>query len=104
MAVAGNNHYPCIIYLREQGNPIGKIENINLIRQQRMEWIKNHNTHENEICKNNCIDVCVDYNNKWEMLHTDGLKSEKQKDTHVKEQQGKEQITTQEKGYGTQQT
>ena len=64
MAIAQGLHFPCIIYMREGGDPIGKVgENM---RQERAEWIKNNNTHCNEICKKNCLDVCVDFNNKFQ--------------------------------------
>jgi len=64
LAIAGNYHFPCIIYLRERGNPIGKMnENF---RQERFEWFKRHNSYQDDICKQNCLDVCVDYNNKVE--------------------------------------
>jgi len=63
MAIAGDYHFPCIIYMREGGNPVGKVgENM---RQERLEWMKKHNTHKDIICKNNCLDVCIDYNNKF---------------------------------------
>ena len=67
MAVAGNKHYPCIIYLREGGAAIGEVGPH--MRLERREWMANQNTHENYICKNNCLDVCVDYNNKWRAFH-----------------------------------
>ena len=60
MAVAGDYHYPCIIYMREQGKPIGKISKN--VRKERFEWVKRHNAHEDPICKKNCLDVCIDYN------------------------------------------
>ena len=67
MAIAGDYHFPCIIYMREQGNPIGKVgENM---RQERLEWMKNHNTHTDQICQKNCLDVCIDYNNKFRDTH-----------------------------------
>lgn len=62
MAVAGDYHYPCIIHLREGGKPIGKVyENV---REQRQAWFVLHDTHKDPICRKNCLDVCVDYNNK----------------------------------------
>lgn len=64
--VAGDQHFPCIIYLREGGEPIGKIGPN--MRQERINWALNHNTHEDFICKNNCLDVCIDHNNKVEEL------------------------------------
>lgn len=67
MAVWGGKHYPCIIYLREGGKEVG-IVNHNM-RQERLVWATTHNTHEDKICHNNCLDVCVDYNNKVRELH-----------------------------------
>jgi len=65
MVIAGDNHFPCIIAMREGIKPIGSIKGKTMkeIRQERKEWIDNHNTHDCSICKNNCLDVCVDYNN-----------------------------------------
>lgn len=62
MAVAGKWHFPCIIYLREGGEPIGKIGET--MRQERFDWYKNKDTSTDRICKGNCLDVCRDYNNK----------------------------------------
>lgn len=62
MAVLGGKHFPCIIYLREQGYPIGSMDEN--FRQQRLAWYKNHDCFEDSICRKNCLDVCVDYNNK----------------------------------------
>jgi molybdenum cofactor biosynthesis enzyme MoaA len=61
-AILNDYHFPCIIYLREQGKPIGKV-NSNM-RSERIEWFKTHNTHTDIICRKNCLDVCVDHNNK----------------------------------------
>lgn len=62
MAVEGNKHYPCIIYLRERGEAIGKVGPF--IRKERLDWYGQHNTHADPICQKNCLDVCVDYNNR----------------------------------------
>lgn len=71
MAILGGKHFPCVIYMREQGTPVGKVdftvspeESIRKIRQERLEWIRTHDTHNDPICKKNCLDACVDYNNK----------------------------------------
>lgn len=61
---AGMWHFPCVIYFREQGEPIGKLSHN--MRQERIEWIKRTDTHLDPICKSNCLDVCVAYNNKAE--------------------------------------
>lgn len=61
MAVWNNEHYPCIIYLREQGKAIGEI-NKNT-RHDRHKWYQNHDSFNDEICKKNCLDVCIQFNN-----------------------------------------
>lgn len=68
MAVAGGKHYPCIIYLREGGQPIGEFGTQNM-RQERAAWSAAHRSDEDPICSRNCLDVCIDYNNRYEELH-----------------------------------
>lgn len=66
VAVAGEFHFPCIIYLRERGNPIGKM-GINF-RREREKWFKEHDCYDDKICRNVCLDVCRDLNNKIEQF------------------------------------
>jgi MoaA/NifB/PqqE/SkfB family radical SAM enzyme len=69
MAIAGEYHFPCIIYLREHGEPIGKIGN--KMRGEREKWYKNHDVYDDRICRENCLDVCIDYNNKVAELNNE---------------------------------
>lgn len=69
MAVAGGYHFPCIIYMREGGDPIGKVGPS--IREERAEWVSTHNSYEDPICREMCLDVCIDYNNKYKQLRED---------------------------------
>ena len=62
IAVAKDCHFPCIIYLREHGNPIGKVSKD--MREERFRWFLKHDTKKDPICSKNCLDVCVDHNNK----------------------------------------
>ena len=65
--IAGDFHFPCVIYMREKGDPIGRVsENM---REERAKWFKGHNCFKDDICKNNCLDVCIDYNNKYKEYH-----------------------------------
>jgi len=64
MSVKGNYHYPCIIKMREGCEPIGEMRDLKSVRQSRKDFYEKHNTSCDEICKKNCLDVCVDYNNK----------------------------------------
>lgn len=59
--IAGEYHFPCIIYMREGGDPIGRVHSG--MRAERVRWSQEHNTHEDSICRKNCLDVCRDYNN-----------------------------------------
>lgn len=61
IAVAGDEHFPCIIYLREGGKAIGKVNRY--VRQEREFWSEQHDTQKDPICKANCLDVCRLYNN-----------------------------------------
>lgn len=64
MIVKGDYHYPCVIKMREGCKPIGKITD-NTVRQDRYLYYKNHNCYSDNICNKNCLDVCIDYNNKF---------------------------------------
>lgn len=65
--ICGDFHYPCVIYFREGGNPVGKVGPN--MRKERYEWIVNHDTHNDPICKKNCLDVCRSYSNKYKFYH-----------------------------------
>lgn len=67
MAVCGAEHFPCIIYMREGGEPTGTIGP--QMRSDRARWAASHDTHADAICSTNCLDVCVDYNRRWHELH-----------------------------------
>ncbi len=60
--VSGGYHYPCVIHMREQGEPIGKVGPN--MRGQRVAWTTQHDTHTDPICKANCLDVCCAHNNR----------------------------------------
>lgn len=60
--VCGDYHFPCVIYMREQGEPIGKIGPN--MHGERILWSQTHDTFNDPICRANCLDVCVDHNNK----------------------------------------
>lgn len=75
MVILNNYHFPCVIYMREQGEPVGSIDNktIREIRMERKKWFEKTNTSEDVICKNNCLDVCIEYNNRVEVLASSGV-------------------------------
>ena len=65
--LAGQFHYPCPIYMREQGEPIGKIGPD--MRTERDVWAHCHEVHKDPICQRNCLDFCIQYNNRYEEFH-----------------------------------
>jgi len=64
VAGSGDNawHFPCVIAMREGCKAIGKVGKN--MRQERLDWFERHNSFDNPICRKNCLDVCIDYNNK----------------------------------------
>lgn len=65
--IAGDYHFPCVIYMREKGEAVGKVGPD--MRKERKDWFENHDCFKDEICKKNCLDVCRDHNNKYRDLH-----------------------------------
>lgn len=68
MVILHGKHFPCVIYMREQGNYIGEIKDktLNQIRAERKEWFEKTDCNNDPICSKNCLDVCIDHNNKVE--------------------------------------
>ena len=68
MVILHGEHFPCVIYMREHGPSIGSVygKSISQIRKERKEWFEKTNTHLDDICKKNCLDVCIDHNNAVE--------------------------------------
>jgi MoaA/NifB/PqqE/SkfB family radical SAM enzyme len=69
MIVANSWHYPCVIYMREGGNPIGKLGSD--FRQQRVAWSKAHNCFSDPICSAYCLDLYRQYNVRANELCTE---------------------------------
>jgi hypothetical protein len=65
--IAGDYHFPCVIYMREQGEAVGKV-GLNM-RQERKQWFDTHDTHLDPICSRNCLDVCRNHNSKYRDTH-----------------------------------
>jgi MoaA/NifB/PqqE/SkfB family radical SAM enzyme len=68
MAAAQGWHFPCIIHLREGGDPVGRIGPE--MRAERAVWAFSHDSFTDPICRDNCLDVCIDYNNVAERYAT----------------------------------
>jgi molybdenum cofactor biosynthesis enzyme MoaA len=66
--VAREKHYPCVIYFRKGGEPIGNVGST--MRKDRCAWSSEHDTWRDPICRRNCLDVCTDYNRKAEQCRS----------------------------------
>lgn len=60
ISVVGENHYPCLVYFREKGLPIGKISDN--WQAQRREWATKHNPQQDSICRRFCMDFKSEFN------------------------------------------
>ena len=65
--IAGDYMFPCIIYMREKGQPICKVGPD--MRSKKAEWISNHDSSKDHICKNNCLDFCSVFNRKFDLIN-----------------------------------
>ena len=66
IAIVGTKHYPCLVYAREKGNPIGDMSGN--IKADRQEWYKNHTPQQDPICKQFCMDFKCDFNQTVRVL------------------------------------
>ena len=62
-SIAGNWHFPCSIYMREMGAPIGEVSGS--MRHERILWAEQHDTHRDPICRKYCLDATRDFNNRY---------------------------------------
>jgi len=65
--IAGGLHFKCVIHMREGGEPIGEVGPN--MRKERYEHFLNFNSHNDPICKKNCLDACRDFNNAYLTYH-----------------------------------
>lgn len=56
----GDNFYPCAVYVREKGSPIGTFDNNNIAARE--QWFREHNSHTDEICLQYCMDFKCRFN------------------------------------------
>jgi MoaA/NifB/PqqE/SkfB family radical SAM enzyme len=66
------DHFPCPIYLRENGPPIDR-GSCNNRHYQRKKWFFTTNTSRDKICSANCLDVCREFNNRCGQLRSNIL-------------------------------
>jgi len=60
IAIVGDRHYPCLVYAREKGDPIGLIDGG--VRSDRLRWYDMHDPKADPICREFCMDFKCEYN------------------------------------------
>jgi molybdenum cofactor biosynthesis enzyme MoaA len=59
----GQNYYPCSIYLRHYGEPIGSLnESFERQQEKTLSFVESHNCREDPICLKYCVNCCKIYN------------------------------------------
>lgn len=64
ITIVGDKHYPCLVYFREHGEPIGMF-NGNMI-EDRIKWSNEHDCCKDLICSKYCMDFKCDFNKEIE--------------------------------------
>ena len=60
ISIIGDEHYPCLVYAREGGKPIGTLNNN--VYNDRLSWYNNHVPQKDNICKKYCMDFKCEFN------------------------------------------
>jgi hypothetical protein len=66
MCIKNQEHYPCQIYMREGGKPIGPV-NAHM-SSARGAWHQQHVPAEDPICQKYCPDFCMEFNHEANTL------------------------------------
>lgn len=71
VTIAGGHHFPCNVYFREGGQPIGKTGTAEAMLRERAEWYKTHDSLKDPICSTMCMDLLRTYNNRVQEINPD---------------------------------
>ena len=64
VTMAGGHHYPCNVYFREGGAPIGTVSSAEVMLAERSRWYEAHDSFKDPICQKMCMDLLRVYNNR----------------------------------------
>jgi hypothetical protein len=60
ISIVGDKHYPCLVYAREHGAPIGLLSGD--VEADRMTWYNSHVPQNDPICRRYCMDFKCEFN------------------------------------------
>ena len=60
LCIVGDKHYPCLVYFREHGQPIGNVGDN--ILTEREKWFAETDCTKDSICSKFCMDFRCDFN------------------------------------------
>jgi molybdenum cofactor biosynthesis enzyme MoaA len=77
LTVAGDRHYPCNVYFREGGEPIGNAgDDVAAILSDRAAWSLGRDSRKDPICRANCMDILRAYNDRAAELADERAKND----------------------------
>ena len=98
--ITGKGYYPCPVYVREGGTPLGKFGESFLLQHERvLEFFKGDSCREDPICLNNCVNCIKRFNllaNAVIGQSVIGKTGKREPVTHLIETGEKERVTDRE--------
>lgn len=68
ISIVGEYHYPCLVYAREKGGPIGSLDGS--VSFDRLQWYRSHTPKDDPICQKYCMDFKCEFNREVEKWHS----------------------------------
>ena len=68
ISIVGRDHYPCLVYAREGGRPIGPLSSD--VKGARLNWVEGHSPKDDPICQRYCMDFKCAYNRAADHIKT----------------------------------
>ena len=84
--IDGQHYYPCSIYLRHYGQPLGSLQDSFEIQQQRIQnFVRYHDCRADPICVTNCTNCCKVFNVRANLANVEDAEEVIEVAEHVSE-------------------
>ncbi|MBI4449983.1 radical SAM protein [Candidatus Uhrbacteria bacterium] len=85
--IDGTHYYPCSIYLRHYGKPLGSLQDPFEVQQQRIrEFVRYHDCRADPICVTNCTNCCKVFNVRANLANVEDVEELIEVAEHVAEE------------------